>query len=136
MSIKFDPIEPIMNNRWIIKTYPTGITPYLFRKYKIYNDGADIIFKTQFYETVNETVNPVDLLNITNVNIEYVDPTGNLVGGIMFNVKGINFKQKHSYSEDGLKITKLRMIIDGIHKIELPNVESTEQPISYGEPKE
>ncbi len=134
--MEFNPIEPLIENRWIIKTYPTGISPYLFRKYKIYNEGADIILKTEFIETVTDTFNPSDLLNITNVNIDYLAPTGEVVGGIMFEVKGINFEQKHSYSGKDLKLTKLRIIAKNIQKIELPEVELNEQPISYGEPKE
>jgi hypothetical protein len=99
------------------------IKPYLFRKYKIFNEGEDIIFKTEFYETVEQSYNPKDILNIVGFTIEYLDPTGTMVNGLKFDVKGINFEQKMSYGKDKLMITKIRVIIDKntlnlIHKIE------------------
>jgi hypothetical protein len=134
MSIEFRPIEPLMENRWIIKTHPININPYLFRKYKMYNEGEKIIFKTEFFETVMDTYNPKELLEITDITLEYLDPTGVVVGGLKMIVKGINFERKHSYSGNDLMITKLRVIIDMIDLLTIP--EQEEHPISYGQPKE
>ena len=131
---QFVPVEPLMENRWIIKTHPININPYLFRKYKMYNEGETIIFKTEFFETVMDTYNPKELLEITDITLEYLDPTGVVVGGLKMIVKGINFERKHSYSENDLMITKLRVIIDMIDLLTIP--EQEEHSISYGQPKE
>jgi hypothetical protein len=125
---QFIPVEPLLENRWIIKTHPTKINPYLFRKYKMYNEGESVIFKTEFFETVMDTYNPKELLEITDITLEYLDPTGVVVGGLKMIVKGINFERKHSYFGNDLMITKLRVIIG--------ETDLLLEPISYGQPKE
>ena len=135
MNIEFRPIEPLMENRWIIRTHPININPYLFRKYKMYNEGEIIVFKTEFFETVMDTYNPKELLEITDITVEYLDPTEVVVGGLKMIVKGINFERKHSYSGNDLMITKLRVIIDMIDLLTIPEQEE-EHSISYGQPKE
>lgn len=105
-------IEPLKSNRWVIKFQGIDISPYLFRKYKIYNEGEEIIFTTEFFESVQWSYNIKDIFNIESVIIEYLSPVGDVVNGIKFIPKGINFERKHSYSDDGLMITKLRFIID------------------------
>ena len=132
---QFVPVEPLMENRWIIKTHPININPYLFRKYKMYNEGGSIIFKTEFFETVTDTYNPKELLEITDITVEYLDPTGVVVGGLKMIVKGINFERKHSYSENDLMMTKLRVIIGETDLLTIPE-KGEEHPISYGQPKE
>jgi len=124
---QFIGVEPLMENRWIIKTHPININPYLFRKYKMYNEGEIIVFKTEFFETVMDTYNPKELLEITDITLEYLDPTGVVFGVLKMIVKGINFERKHSYSENDLMITKLRVIIG--------ETDLLLEPISYGEPK-
>jgi hypothetical protein len=112
MSKTISLVEPLMSNRWVISTEGLEINSYLFRNYTIFNEGEDIIFKTEFFETVLHSYNPKDILNITKVKIEYLDPTGKCVNGLTFEPKGINFKRKHSYSDSNLMVTKLRLIID------------------------
>jgi len=109
---EFKIVEPLKSNRWLIKTEGMEIEPYLFRKYKISNEGEDIIFKTEFYETVEQSYNPKDILNIVGFTIEYLDPTGIMINGLKFDVRGINFEQKMSYGKDKLMITKIRVIIN------------------------
>jgi hypothetical protein len=108
----FKPIEPLKENRYIINIIGTNIPVYLFTKYKIFNEGDNIIFTTQFYETVNFSFNPKDFFDITGVKIDYLDPIGNVVNSLFFNVKGSNFERKQSYKNDGLQINKLRFIVD------------------------
>jgi hypothetical protein len=108
----FNPVEPLKSNRWIIKLNGMDIPPYLFRKYKIYNEGDEIIFKTEFFETIEWSYNIKDIFNIDEVTIEYLSPVGDVINGVKFKTKGINFERKHSYSDDDLMITKLRLIID------------------------
>lgn len=105
-------IEPLKSNRWVIKFEGMDIPPYLFRRYKIFNEGGEIIFTTEFFESVQWSYNVKDIFNIQKVVIEYLDPIGDVVNGLTFVPKGINFERKHSYSDDGLMITKLRFIID------------------------
>lgn len=107
-------IEPLRKNRFIIKLKGVGIPMYLFLKYKIFNEGDDFIFTTSFYETFEYVFNPKDFFNITGVQIEYLDPTGAVINGLTFDVKGSNYKIKQRYSskKGGLQINKLRFIID------------------------
>jgi hypothetical protein len=106
-------IEPAKNCRFIIKLTGTDIPEYLFRKYKIHNEGEELIFTTEFYETVNYTFNPADFFNIVSVDISYLDPTGEVHNGLTFNIKGSNFKKIGDYSDiDNLTTIKLRFVID------------------------
>lgn len=115
--IEFNFKEPLKSNRWLIRTYPTQIHPYLFRKYKLYNEGETIILTTEFMETVQVSYNPKDLLEITDIRLEYLDPVGEVVSGLNMIVKGINFEKKHSYKKDKLLLTKMRFVIDIIEPI-------------------
>lgn len=105
-------IEPLMDNRFIVKLHGTDIEDYLIRSYEIYNEGEELIFKTKFIETVNYCFNPKDFFNITRVTIEFLSPVGDIVNGLSFNVKGSNYRRKQSYKSDKLQTNKLRFIID------------------------
>jgi hypothetical protein len=100
--------EPLKTNRWTIEIEGMDIPNYLFRKFKLYNVGNEMIFKTEFHETINFDYNPVNLFNIVGIKVKYLDITGEQVGGFQFDVKGTNFVKKCSYGEDDLMITKLR----------------------------
>lgn len=110
--LNFKPVEPLKSNRFLIRLQGVDIPEYLFRNYKLYNEGDDLIFTTSFYETVNYVFNPKDFFNIISVNIEYLSPVGDVVNGLTFDVKGSNFKRKQSYFNDDLQITKLRFIVN------------------------
>ena len=114
---EFKNYEPLRSNRWLIETYPTKINPYLFRKYKMFNEGKEIIFKTEFFEIVQESYNPIDLMNITDITLNYLDPINEVVGGFKMLVGGMNFEKNHSYSNDDLLTTKLRFVIKEIEPI-------------------
>lgn len=130
---EFRVYEPLRANRWIIETYPTEITPYLFRKYRMFNEGDKIVFKTEFLETVDVSYNPLDLMEITDITLKYLDPVGEVVGGFKMVVGGLNFDKKHSYSDDKFLITKIRFVIDRVQ----PLFKKTEElNISHGQPKE
>lgn len=131
---RFEPIEPLKSNRWIIKTSPLVITDFLFREYKMYNEGEEIILETSFFETILETYNPKDLMNITDLKIEYLSPIGEVVGGFNITIKGVNFEKNHSYSDDSLLTTNLRFVIRDIKPLFL--IKKEEVDISHGEPKE
>jgi len=75
-------IEPLKSNRWVIKFEGMDISPYLFRKYKIFNEGDEIIFTTEFFESVQWSYNLKDIFNIQKVVIEYLDPIGDVVKNI------------------------------------------------------
>jgi len=114
---EFPLLEPLKCNRWLMRFEGMEIAPYLFRKYKMFNEGDEIIFLTEYFETVQHTYNPKDLLNIVGVTIEYLDPTGYVVQKLKFDVKGLNFEIKQSYGKDKLQITKLRFVVkqDTLH---------------------
>jgi hypothetical protein len=111
LKINF-PIEPLKENRFLIKIEGTKIHPYLFRKYKLFNDGEEMIFTTEFYETVHFSFNPKDIFDITGVSIEYLDPIGEVVNALEFQVKGVNFEREQSYNNDELQINKFRFIVN------------------------
>lgn len=106
------PIEPAKTNRYIINLVGIDIPNYLFRKYKLHNEGDELIFTTEFYETVQYTFNPSDFFNITGVEVSYLDPTGAEHNSISFNVKGSNYIKKGDYSDDSITTNKLRFIVD------------------------
>jgi len=110
---EFKPIEPLMSNRFIIKfNEEVTIPEYLFRNFKIYNEGESLIFRTEMYQTVNYSFNPSDLFKMTSVTIHYLDPVGEVVNGINFNLKGSNLVYKNDYRDDGLSILKFQFVID------------------------
>jgi hypothetical protein len=111
-TTQFEQFEPLKTNRWLIEFDGMNIKPYLFRKYKIYNEGENMIFTTEFLETVLDTINPKEFFNIVGVKIQYLDSTGAVVNGLQFDIKGMNFEQKMSYGKDKFKTTKLKFIIN------------------------
>ena len=114
---QFNQIEPLKSNRWIIETYPTEINPILFRKYKLFNEGDKLIFKTEFIETIEGVYNPMHLFEISEITLKYLSPIGDVVDGFKMIVGGLNFVKNHSYSSDDLLTTKMRFIIDKIEPI-------------------
>jgi hypothetical protein len=105
-------MEPLKNNRFIITFPNVDIHPYLFRNYEMFNEGENLIFTTEFLETITYTFNPKDFFKITDVKIEYLDPVGEVVGGMTFKVKGSNFNKKGDYSDDNLQLNTLRFVVD------------------------
>lgn len=114
-KLVFEAVEPLMANRWMIETAPIRINPYLFRKYRMFNEGEEIVFKTEFMETIKDAYTPTELMNITDIKLKYLDPTGESVFELDMNVNGLNFDKKHSYSDNDLLITKMRFIIGRIN---------------------
>ena len=114
-KLVFEAVEPLMANRWMIETAPIRINPYLFRKYRMFNEGEEIVFKTEFMETIKDVYTPNELMNITDIKLKYLDPTGESVFELDMNVNGLNFDKKHSYSDSDLLITKMRFIIGRIN---------------------
>jgi hypothetical protein len=99
---KLEYLEPLKTNRWYIKFEGYKIEPYLFRKYKIFNDGDKLMFSCELYETVIHQINPKNLFNLGVVTIEFLDPIGSVVNGFKFTPKGILFEQVGDYSSDDL----------------------------------
>jgi hypothetical protein len=110
---KFTPVEPLKSNRFIIKFNKEVTVPeYLFRNFKIYNEGEKLIFKTKMYQTVNYSFNPADLFKITDVKIEYLDPVGEVVNGLSFDVQGSNLSYKNDYSDDNLSMIDFQFVVN------------------------
>lgn len=108
----FSLMEPLKNNRFLISFPDINIPNYLFRSYEMYNEGENLIFTTEILETVDFTFNPKDFFKITSVKLEYLDPVGEVVGGLVFNVKGSNFKKTGNYSDDGLQTNSFIFLVD------------------------
>jgi hypothetical protein len=108
---KFQFVEPLKENRFLINIIGTTIPNLLFRKFEIHNEGNELIFTTSFYETVQFSFNPTEFFNITGVVIDYLDPTGTVVNSLIFDVKGSNYGRKQSYSNDELQINELKFIV-------------------------
>jgi len=110
---KFTPVEPLKSNRFIIKFNKEVTVPeYLFRNFKIYNEGEKLIFKTKMYQTVNYSFNPADLFKITDVKIEYLDPVGEVVNGLSFDIQGSNLSYKNDYSDDNLSMIDFQFVVN------------------------
>jgi len=110
---KFNAVEPLKSNGWIISfNDEVKVPPYQFSKYKLKNEGEDLILTTSMYNTVVYSFNPADLYKITDVKIEYLDPIGDVVNGLLLPVKGSNLEVKCSYKDDNLMFTKFRFVID------------------------
>lgn len=111
--VKFKPIEPLKANRWIIHFNDEIKVPiYLFNKYKIKNEGDGLILTIRMFNSVEYSFNPADLFKITEVKIEYLDPIGEIVNGLILPVKGSNLETKCSYKDDNLMMTNFRFVID------------------------
>jgi len=105
-------IEPLMENRYIIELIGTDIPSYSFKEYSLHNEGTDFIFMTRFYETCNYSFNPKSIFDITDVVIKYLDPVGDVISGLKFKVKGINFNRKQSYANSELQMNDIKIIVD------------------------
>jgi hypothetical protein len=122
-KVKFPiPFEPHKSNRFIIKSDGTEIPDYLFRNYKIYNDNDIIFFETEFIETINVTINPLDLFKIIGFSIQNLDPTGVVTQELYFEVKGLNFEKTASYNDNTLLTTKLKVITKNMRFIINSNI--------------
>lgn len=109
-----EPYEPLRENRWIIKfNKEVNVPEYLFRKFKIENSNEDLILTTEIIETVDYSFNLGDIFKITDIFVEYLDPTGVVVNGMMLPVKGSNFKKKCDYGKNGIMTIKFRFVIEG-----------------------
>lgn len=120
--------EPSKSNRFLIhfEDLPE-IHSWLFRSYKIYNDGDILYFETEFYEILNYMFNPKDFFKITKVKIDNLDPTGVSFGNMSFEIKGSNYERTCDYGNDGLLINKFKFIID------TPTIITTFTPVKYQE---
>lgn len=112
MDYNFTGIEPLKENRFLITLHESSIPSYLFRNYKLYNEGETMIFETEFMESVMYCFNPKDLFNISSVTLSYLDATGEPINGLYFMVSGSNLMREQSYENDALQITSLRFTID------------------------
>lgn len=119
--IKFEPMEPLKSNRWILRTHPLNIDYHLFNEYKLYYDGNQIVLKTWFMESVDKSYNPQDLLEITDLTIEYLNPEGKTVSGLKMIIDSVNFVRKDSYKKDKIMKTKLKFVVSQIGTINIDN---------------
>jgi hypothetical protein len=106
------PYEPKTDSRWIINTHGFEIPSWLFRNYKLYNEGEKIIMECEILEQLNITFKPSDLMTITDVSIDYLDPVGVITDSLIMEVKGINFTTGGDYSSTELKKTHFRFEIN------------------------
>jgi hypothetical protein len=110
---EFKMVEPLKSNRWIISfNNDVEVPEYLFNRYKIKNEGGDLVLTTRMFNTVHYSFNPADLFKITEVTIKYLDPIGEVVNGLVLPIKGSNVEIKCSYKDDNLMFTNFRFIID------------------------
>jgi hypothetical protein len=109
---QFQQIEPLKNNRFLITFEDVNVPQYFFRNYEMFNEGEEMIFVTEFLESVTYIFNPKDFFKINRVKLEYLDPIGQTAGGMIFKVKGSNFSKKGDYSDDSIQTTQLRFVVD------------------------
>lgn len=106
----FHPIcyEPLRENRFMIDLIDGGIHPYLIRDYKLYNEGGEFYFEINFVELINFVYNPKDIFNISSVQIKYLDPIGDVINGLTFQVRDVSFTRNQSYKNDGIQTNNLK----------------------------
>jgi len=110
------PLEPKRANRFIITFIGNNLEPipvYLFKSYKLKNEGEELILTIKMLEPLHFTYNPKELYNILDVKIEFLDPIGGIVNGLILPIIGSNHKQSGNYKSNKLLTNKFRFIIDG-----------------------
>ena len=107
-----EPYEPKTVSRWIIKTGGFEIPSWLFRNYTLYNENDKIIVECDILEPLHMIFKPTDFMKITDISIEYLDPTGVITYSLIMDVKGLNFVTGGDYSSTELKNTHFRFEID------------------------
>jgi len=113
-------VEPLRATNFIIRAFcgkDSNISEFKipsenFRKFKIYNDGADLKFTTEFYQTVQFCINPNDIFDITNFKIDYLGPIADVLYTLSFDLKGVNFETYGEYGDDSLSTYKINCIIN------------------------
>jgi hypothetical protein len=105
-QLTMGPLEPKTDSRWVITTKGFEIPKWLFRNYKLYNDGEDIIVECEIIEPLHITFNPADYMKITDILVEYLDPVGIVVSSLLMEIKGLNFVTSGDYESNELKKTK------------------------------
>lgn len=114
MELKLTPtlFEPFMSHRFLIE-FPGIETPeFLFQKYKLYIENDKFIFETSLFDTIQNQINPADLLQVCKVKIHLLDPTGEKCGGYSFRIKGIYYETEGDYSKSELLTHKIKGIIE------------------------
>lgn len=111
MIKEIKPIEPLLENRFLINFIGINVPDYLFRKFHLENVGDEIIFTTEIYQTVEYTFNPADITKIREISLTFLGPIGDVVGGLHMLVKGVNLEMSGDYSADGLLVVKFRFVI-------------------------
>lgn len=72
-------------------------------------------------ESVDKSYNPQDLLEITDLTIEYLNPEGKTVSGLKMIIDSVNFVRKDSYKKDKIMKTKLKFVVSQIGTINIDN---------------
>jgi len=114
-TLAIEMIEPLLSHRFLITPVGIEIPSMYFRKYKLYNDGENLIFTTSFMETVSPVFifYPQDLFNITGFSIEFIDPTGNTIKTLSFDVKDLTFEKEGNYADQGkLSVYDMKFIVN------------------------
>ena len=115
--------EPSRVNRFVINTVGTDIPNFLFRKYKLYNDGEDLHLDIEFMEILNYVFNPKEFFNLTNINIDTLDPTGVVVSTTSYQILKSNFEKYGDYNDDSLSMVKLNLVAKVTqHTNKFPNI--------------
>jgi hypothetical protein len=106
------PFEPLMANKFLLRTIGTEIPDYAFRKFKIFNEGEELIFTTQFLETTCFIFNPKDFFLITGFIIDFLNLDNKIVKTLMFDIKASNFEKIGSYKSNKTFVYNIRSVID------------------------
>ena len=86
----FKMVEPLKKNNFLINFENTSIPNFLFRNFNLYNEGEKLIFETSIWETVQYTFNPLEIFNLLTVKLEFLDPAGETVSGLIFDIEASN----------------------------------------------
>jgi hypothetical protein len=87
--------------------------------YCLSNIADEVILTFNFFETESEPINPVELFNVTEFKLNYLNFKNEVVVSYNGEVKGFNFERKGTRKDNELLTTEIRVVIGGMKKIKI-----------------
>lgn len=84
------------------------------QNYELSNVGDDVILEFNYIESKGQPMNPFDLFDIENFELNYYNYEGVIVVSYLGIIKGLNFNRKGSKSDSDLLTTNVRIVIESL----------------------
>ena len=113
MITEFKQYEPAKENRFLINIKNLkGAYSYFFRRYKLFTQNEEIILSVELVESESYSFNPFEFTTVTNVNIDYLNATGDIYNTLNLSVTPFSFYKEGDYSSDKISIVKMSFKVD------------------------